>query len=114
MNDDCTSVPLLVYKLLALLEDSEWYMTNTEITLNENEIPWRGSKNDIIPNLRCHPSDEAAEKSAVHLMETGFDAQRVPTCWYDVSDCLWFGHSNWMFFLGKKTTDQLVQSMKPY
>lgn len=41
--------------------------------------------------------------------------KQLPTCQYDVSDCLWFGHSNCcMFFLGeKKPTEQLVQSMKP-
>lgn len=60
------------------MEDNDWYMTNMEITLNENEIPWRSSKNYIIPNLRWYTSNEAADKPGVHLMETGFYTQRAP------------------------------------
>jgi len=35
-------------------------------------------KNYIIPNLRWYMSNEAADKSGVHLMETGFYKQRAP------------------------------------
>lgn len=52
------------------------------------------------------------------LESTSWKLDSIPkellTCQYDVSDCLWFGHSSCRtFFLGKKPTDQLVQSMKP-
>lgn len=41
--------------------------------------------------------------------------KELPTCQYDVSGCLWFGRSSCcMFFLGKKRTDQFVQSMKQH